>query len=212
MILLIRHGDSEKNVQGRFSGGQSDGTLTDRGRMEAEIVTKFVGRYVKSLGLHPTVYCSESLRARVTARELEDLLGVDTKVVGHLNSISAGAAEGLVEADAAQLWPEFAHALSLYRLGLICSYKIDAPPGAETTIEFENRIASFINGYDLAGQPCAVVVTSRSPMTAMLLHFARAFYGYPKDYFGYVDTPHLSVFEIDPSTQSIRVHPVAGST
>lgn len=100
-LILIRHGQSEWNLQNRFTGW-TDIDLTDKGREEA----RHAGKLIASAGLEPR-YCFTSYQKRAihTLQLALDAMDRDWLPVvkdWHLNERHYGALQGLNKAETAQ--------------------------------------------------------------------------------------------------------------
>lgn len=97
-ILLVRHGESTWNADGRWQG-QADPPLSDRGRSQAAEAAARVGTV-------DAVVTSDLERAAHTGRILADLLGVDhVATEPRLRERDAGPLSGLTRADIHQRFP-----------------------------------------------------------------------------------------------------------
>lgn len=97
-VLLIRHGQSTWNAEGRWQG-QSDPELSDVGRMQAITAARHVGAV-------DAIVSSDLRRARETAEILADALGVGPVVVDEsLRERDAGEWTGLTRHEIEQRWP-----------------------------------------------------------------------------------------------------------
>jgi broad specificity phosphatase PhoE len=97
-IALIRHGESEANVAGRWHG-RTDGPLSERGRSQAAMLG----------ARHPAVarvFASPLERARETAAALAGSLGLSIEIRPDLVEIDFGAWEGLTFAEITERHPE----------------------------------------------------------------------------------------------------------
>jgi len=105
-IMLLRHGESEGNAQGRMQG-RRDYPLSALGREQAARAAAFIG--ASGLALH-AVYTSPLKRAFETA-SIVAALGVrpEALVDEDLPEIGAGSLEGLNEAEISVRHPEFMH-------------------------------------------------------------------------------------------------------
>ncbi len=102
-ILLLRHGETEWNREGRFQGTM-DSALTDRGRDQAAAL----GEALAALGVAPDTHAavvSPQGRARETARIALGPLGLDVREDRRLVEIAMGAWTGLRRAEIALRWP-----------------------------------------------------------------------------------------------------------
>lgn len=108
VMVLLRHGESEWNVSGRFQG-QHDTALSERGRQQARdaasgVAAGLAGRRVRLL-------TSDLARAADTAAALGRELGVDAEPDTRLREVAAGDWQGLrqpeiraLDGDAYDAW------------------------------------------------------------------------------------------------------------
>lgn len=99
-VVLIRHGQSQGNAEGRF-GGHTDTPLSARGRRQAEATAKALDSEKFS-----AIYSSDLLRAIETASPLAKLTGVPLETTDALRERSVGVMEGLTFEEAAEKYPE----------------------------------------------------------------------------------------------------------
>jgi broad specificity phosphatase PhoE len=99
-ILLVRHGQSEGNAEGRF-GGHTATPLSARGRRQAR-------RAARALASEKitAIYSSDLLRAVQTAEPLAKLTGLEIKRTTAFRERSVGVMEGLTFEEAAASHPE----------------------------------------------------------------------------------------------------------
>lgn len=99
-VLLIRHGQSQGNAEGRF-GGHTDTPLSPRGRIEAQSTAQ-------ALASEPfnAIYCSDLPRAIETASPLAKLAGIELQTAEAFRERSVGVMEGLTFEEAAAQHPE----------------------------------------------------------------------------------------------------------
>ena len=100
-IILLRHGQSEWNLENRFTGW-TDVDLTDKGREEA----RAAGLKIKESGLEPRYYFTSYLKRAIhtlqIASEAMDREWVPVTKDWHLNERHYGALQGLNKADTAK--------------------------------------------------------------------------------------------------------------
>lgn len=100
-IILLRHGQSEWNLENRFTGW-TDVDLTDKGREEA----RAAGLKIKESGLEPHYYFTSYLKRAIhtlqIASEAMDREWVPVTKDWHLNERHYGALQGLNKADTAK--------------------------------------------------------------------------------------------------------------
>ncbi|MFQ5861090.1 MAG: histidine phosphatase family protein, partial [Dehalococcoidia bacterium] len=88
-LLLVRHGETDWNRQGKFQG-HSDAGLTTLGTRQAQAVAQALGHY------HPSaLYSSPLLRAMQTAELIGRALGLEVTVLEGLKEADLGELEGL---------------------------------------------------------------------------------------------------------------------
>jgi len=101
-IYLIRHGETEWNVQGRFQG-KLDSALTDAGVKQAEAI----GRHLAGLGLSCDAFITSPLgRTRRTAGIIAGLTHLPAaQCDDRLAEVSLGSWDGLTHIDIDAQWP-----------------------------------------------------------------------------------------------------------
>jgi broad specificity phosphatase PhoE len=99
-ILLIRHGQSEGNAEGRF-GGHTATPLSPRGRRQAEATARALAAEKIS-----AIYSSDLPRAVETALPLARLKGLNVEKTEAFRERSVGVMEGLTFEEAAAQHPE----------------------------------------------------------------------------------------------------------
>jgi probable phosphoglycerate mutase len=104
-VVIIRHGQSQGNAEGRF-GGHTDTPLSPRGRKQARATAKALAAENFS-----AIYSSDLPRAIETASPLAELTGVALQTTDALRERSVGVMEGLTFEEAAEQHPEQYQAL-----------------------------------------------------------------------------------------------------
>jgi probable phosphoglycerate mutase len=99
-ILLVRHGQSEGNAEGRF-GGHTATPLSPRGRRQAEATAHALATERLS-----AIHSSDLPRAVETAMPLARLTGLDVEQSSAFRERSVGVMEGLTFEEAATEHPE----------------------------------------------------------------------------------------------------------
>jgi probable phosphoglycerate mutase len=99
-ILLIRHGQSEGNAEGRF-GGHTATPLSKRGRRQAEATARALSTEKLS-----AIYSSDLPRAVETAMPLSRLTGLEVEQSNAFRERGVGVMEGLTFEEAATRHPE----------------------------------------------------------------------------------------------------------
>jgi probable phosphoglycerate mutase len=104
-VILIRHGQSQGNAEGRF-GGHTDTPLSPLGRRQAEATARAL-----SSEKFNAIYSSDLQRAIETATPLVDLTAAALIPTDALRERSVGVMEGLTFAESAAQHPEQYQAL-----------------------------------------------------------------------------------------------------
>jgi broad specificity phosphatase PhoE len=132
MILLLRHGETQWNVERRFQG-QKDSPLTERGRRQAQAMARLLKDLV-TRDPHPAwrLVSSPLGRARDTAQAVAGALGLRVEFDDRLAEINCGEWEGLT-------WTE----VSAGREASSRHWIFDAP-GGETHDDVQARIEDFL--------------------------------------------------------------------
>ena len=104
-VVIIRHGQSQGNAEGRF-GGHTDTPLSPRGRRQAQATARALASEKFS-----AIYSSDLPRAIETASPLAKLVGVPLETSDGLRERSVGVMEGLTFEEAAEQHPEQYQAL-----------------------------------------------------------------------------------------------------
>jgi broad specificity phosphatase PhoE len=103
-LLLVRHGESEANREGRMQG-RKDSPLSNRGREQARQLAGWLGQTGVAWD---AAYCSPLRRAAETAEIVCSALGVAPPTEEpDLAEISAGSLEGMNRSEIAERHPEF---------------------------------------------------------------------------------------------------------
>jgi broad specificity phosphatase PhoE len=103
-VLLVRHGETEWNLQRRYQG-QSDSALTERGIGQARAIGQFLGALLDTGD--PRIFASPLGRARRTAEIImEHLPGMpELALDNRLRELSLGSWDGLTYSEIAQRSP-----------------------------------------------------------------------------------------------------------
>lgn len=99
-VILVRHGQSQGNAEGRF-GGHTDTPLSPRGRKQAKATAQLLAGEKLT-----AIYSSDLRRAVETASPLVQLSGVALEATDAFRERSVGVMEGLTFEEAAEQHPE----------------------------------------------------------------------------------------------------------
>jgi len=126
-VLLLRHGQSTWNAQGRWQGW-SDPPLSELGRAQAAAAAG----HLAGFGL-TNLTASDLDRARTTASIVADTLGLAPVAIdADLREYDVGDWEGLTRPEIELRWPDD---LDAWRKG-----RLAATPGGETRVAFLVRV------------------------------------------------------------------------
>ncbi len=104
-LLFVRHGQSAKNVEGRF-GGHSLTSLSDLGRDQSEVTANaLINEDVSA------IYSSDLPRAVETATPLSNALGIQLNQTTAFRERNVGVLEGLTFPEAKEKFPKDYYAL-----------------------------------------------------------------------------------------------------
>ena len=101
-LILVRHGTSEANAQGRMDEDGSGSPLAERGFREAALVARRLAERRDILA----VYTSPLLRAQQTADVIGQELGLPPIVRDGLRETGLGKTGGLTEQEVIEMFPE----------------------------------------------------------------------------------------------------------
>jgi broad specificity phosphatase PhoE len=101
-LWLLRHGQTDWNVTGRWQGQTSDAPgLNDAGRTQAVSAREYLA------GMHfAAIYSSDLLRARQTAELIAETLNLDISLEPRLREMNLGAWEGMLSGDIEARYPQ----------------------------------------------------------------------------------------------------------
>jgi broad specificity phosphatase PhoE len=164
-ILLVRHGQSEWNAEGRWQG-QADPPLTDLGREQARAAAASVGSV-------DAVVASDLRRAVETAIIIGDAVGVGPVAVDpDLRERDVGEWTGLTRRQIEERWPDrlqsfFDRAGGPRRDGPAISVPVD-PPGGESTHAIIERVVRAVHGIASTYEGADVLAVAHGGVIRML--------------------------------------------
>lgn len=165
-LILVRHGESEWNALGQWTG-RTDVALTERGREQA----RRAGELIRDIELH-ACHCSTLTRARHTLDEIKACCGV-----AHLPSVEHGAMD---ERDYGELtgknkW-QVRDAYGEERFELLRRSWDHPIPGGETLKDVYARIVPYYQGTilpQLISGANVLVAFHGNTMRALVKHLDR---------------------------------------
>lgn len=155
MFLLVRHGETDWNREGRWQGHRGRG-LNERGRLQArELAAQIDGV--------DAIYSSDTDRARETAEILGAQLGLEVTMDARLREVSFGEWEGLTRGEIEDRHP-----------GAVARWEADErPPPAfvEPDEAMAERVLEALRAIgDEHPEGRVLVVTSGGPIRAAQAH------------------------------------------
>jgi probable phosphoglycerate mutase len=103
-FLLIRHGQTDGNLQNLYIGGKTDVPLNETGTAQASQLATYLREHHSDIG---AIYASDLERAYATAQKTAGLFNLQITQRSALREIDFGAAEGLPGKKVQQLFPQF---------------------------------------------------------------------------------------------------------
>ncbi len=155
-LLLVRHGQTERNSAQRY-WGRTDVKLSPAGIRQAERLRDRLAEAPLS-----AVYSSDLRRASATAEIIASRHDVAVTTCPELREIDFGGIEGLTFDEARQLYPE------VVRLWAEQSPKLKYPAGDSIT-EFSNRVISFVPRLAKHTEQETVLIVAHSGVLRTLL-------------------------------------------
>ena len=128
-LIFVRHGQSQSNLEKRFSG-QHNPSLTELGHRQAEATAD----YLQGLGIEK-IYSSDLARAYETAEHTAARLGLEITPTAKFREINAGNWEGKLYTTLMEEFPEGYHRW-LTDLGRA------HPDGGESVLELNARVCA----------------------------------------------------------------------
>lgn len=132
-LYLVRHGESEANIQHIISNRQSPFGLTSRGKGQANALAE----NLKDIPI-TAIYSSPVLRARETAEILSQKFHIQYQITEALREYDCGILEEKSDDESWKLHGEIAEDWTLNH-----NY-LRKPEGGETFLDIQNRFLPFI--------------------------------------------------------------------
>ncbi len=154
-LLLVRHGQTDWNVEGRYQGQDGPG-LNEAGRAQAEAVAREL-----AVARPDALFSSDLPRALETAQIIGRTVGLSVQLEPRLREIHQGIWQGMLYSDIQQRYGE---ALRRFREDPLHS----PPPGGETLAQLKARITAALD--DIAARSPAsrvIVVTHKLPIALL---------------------------------------------
>lgn len=158
-IYLIRHGESTSDVKERYDGDYDD-HLTERGRVEAELIAK----KLLKMGVE-IVYSSARIRARETSEIVCSILGCETAVMEELNEQNIYNAYQALAIEQ----PEEEYR----KLGELIARREQNYPGVETYAQLKERVIRGLSKILADTHQTVAVITHGGPIRCIVREVLR---------------------------------------
>ena len=157
-LILLRHGETEWNLTGRWQGQDANTLLTERGREQAQVVARRLRSYPIE-----AIYSSDLSRAFETAQIVGDMLGLEPLPEPGLRESDIGAWTGLTWEDITARFPE--------QVAAMFAGEDVRRGGGETYAELHERLRAAVDAI-IARHPgqTVLVVTHGAALRSLVAH------------------------------------------
>ncbi len=157
-LLLIRHGESEANLEKRFAG-HWDIPLTERGKLQARLTAEYISKNYSI----DKIYSSDLIRAYYTAKAVGELTGLEVINDKSLREIDAGEWEEKTFEELAKEYPETFLKVWKEDIGsAVCD-------GGESVAHVGERVYNFLLKVAKDNQGKTVVIATHATPIRMAL-------------------------------------------
>lgn len=183
-IILIRHGESQKNIDKVVNG---EGPLTEFGRRTIDTRAKMIKSYLEKYNYNDiTIYGHNKCQVRETIEILKDTLCVpedNCRFNDELRPTDMGVLKGVKESNEESK----AHLLILeqWRNRAISAEELTEALGAEEASSYWQRAERFVSS--IVNDECAIVVCTTS-IAILLTHYLTS-PNYTSDRYVHIDVP-----------------------
>lgn len=191
-IFLLRHFESEKNIQNKMSYNDEE-KLTLNGKRQCEEFSRLFKEFCEKRNIRiDQINAANSNRAKETANTIASFLGnLFVKSFSDLKSTNAGNLAGKSLDDIKKQDPFFSKHYDLYRKGLLNLYYLDEnwhDEKKESKKHFEKKVLNCFKKIinDSTGKD-VFIVAHRASISAILISIARDIGIYPRDFYGSVE-------------------------
>ena len=178
-LMLVRHGQTEWNVQRRFQG-QSDVPLSDLGKRQADLIAERLANIQID-----AVYASDLNRAWETARIIVNKKTLELLSEPRLRELKFGVLEGLTFEEAEARHPE-----------MIAAWLDDfnnTPQGGETITAFNTRIVTLLDDLIVKHKEQTVLLVGHGGSLSEIL---RVVLGLSREKRWYLEMENASLTEV----------------
>lgn len=195
-IILIRHGESSKNVSFSYSSIEGHEPLTETGNRQAKYIAEQCRLAIdRSNRERIGVFTSTADRAIDTVQPLAGLLSVPVATLSELAPLHDPTLAGKNIEAAHSEAPLLGKEVGLYRAGMMSGYDVSWPGGGIRSLE--SRVKRMMRERLTSRYDLAIIVGHKSTLTCLIINILRAFGNYPVDFYGYVDLELGSIVSIE---------------
>lgn len=187
-LFLIRHTESEKNINNHFSSMKDDERLTPKGEMDAEEISKHISDFVaRHSCICKNIYSANSARSIKTAEIIASSIHANIQIEEDLRSTRPGVLTGMKKDEIQETHPEYAQQYYLFEKGVFNLYDLNNPDNKEPKRDFEQRVNACVEKIlSDKSEDLKIIIGHRSSITAILLSFARKYHNYPNYFSGHI--------------------------
>lgn len=182
-LILIRHGETSKNVEGKLHRDKDEEELNEKGKSQMKITSLALKQYCPSI-----IYASREKRAQESAKIIAETLNLSVKTIDGLQERNWGDLSG-------KSWSEIRVILDPMTLDERYNY---VPPNGESWKEFEIRLKNAINQVLSHNEGKNIVIVSHGGSIGALMPYL-------------LGAPREESFKYDPASASITVFNYDGS-
>ncbi len=164
-LILVRHGQTDWNVEGRYQG-QADPPLNDTGLRQA----RQTALELQTLGLE-ALYTSDLRRARQTAQAVADATGLPVQLEPRLRELNLGAWQGVLYTEIKARYPALIRRWEEAPLET-------TPPDGESILALRHRVLDAVaeivarhSSNDLNRYYKVCVVAHKTPIAIIKCHY-----------------------------------------
>ena len=159
-LWLLRHGQTDWNVTGRWQGQTSEAPgLNDTGHAQAVSALEHLAG-----ARFAAIYCSDLLRARQTSELIAEPLGLIVVLEPRLREMNLGAWEGMLSSDIEARYP-----LELAERAYDPLHA--RPPQGESPLDVEERVISAMTDITKKYPDDSVLIVSHGvPLAVIICH------------------------------------------
>lgn len=199
-ILLIRHAESEKNVEGKFSSNEDKENLSQHGMEQAQKLADNIYEYLKYNKFYCSkIYAADTTRAQETANEIAKKIKAEIYVVSEFRPLkNSNKLVGISETKANEVDPVFMNELQLNRAGIFNAYNHTSNFSKKNIVNHERLVfEKFLQIIEKNVSDVIIIVLHHSSLTDIIINLARKYYDYPKEFYGVIsaDLCHAYIFD-----------------